>query len=169
MVWVEIAIRPMRSPRSVAIGASSTGGALDLDAGLGDAERVDPADLGEQAEHLPEGEDDADQQHRDDDAVQARIGEEGLVDLAVENERDEAGDDQEYDHPPQIDLRRRELVRVVLARAARSEQTQRQGPFSVAPISYSDLAPERNGKIAAVRAYIASREGLEPDAAVSLR
>ena len=56
MVWVEIAMRPMRSPSSVAIGASSTGGALDLDAGLGDAEGVDPADLREQAEHLAEGE-----------------------------------------------------------------------------------------------------------------
>ena len=50
---------------------------FDLDAGLGDAEGVDPADLREQAEHLPEGEHDADQQHRDDDAVEARIGEEG--------------------------------------------------------------------------------------------
>ena len=44
--------------------------ALDLDAGLGDAEGVDPADLREEAEDLPEGEDDADQQHGDDDRVE---------------------------------------------------------------------------------------------------
>ena len=64
MVWVEIAMRPMRSPSSVAIGASSTGAPLDLDAGLGDAERVDPADLRKQPDHLAEGQHDADQQHR---------------------------------------------------------------------------------------------------------
>ena len=38
--------------------------ALDLDAGLGDAEGVDPANLREEPQHLAEGEADADEQHR---------------------------------------------------------------------------------------------------------
>ena len=53
--------------------------ALDLDAGLGDAEGVDPADFGKQAEDLPERQADADEQHGDDDAVQAGVGEEGVM------------------------------------------------------------------------------------------
>ena len=49
MVCAEIARRPARSPSIAAIGASSTGGALDCEAGLGEAEAVDPADLAETA------------------------------------------------------------------------------------------------------------------------
>ena len=39
-------MRPMRSPRIAAIGASSTGGRVDRDAGIGEAEAVDPATSG---------------------------------------------------------------------------------------------------------------------------
>ena len=63
MVGGEIAVRPARSPRIVAIGASSTGGARDREAGIGEAEAVDPGDFGKQPDHLPEGEQDADDQH----------------------------------------------------------------------------------------------------------
>jgi hypothetical protein len=48
---------------------------LDLDAWLRHAEGVDPPNLGEQAQHLADGEHDADQEHRDDDAVEPGIGE----------------------------------------------------------------------------------------------
>ena len=118
MVCVEIAMRPMRSPRSVAIGASSTGARSTSMPGSATRNVLTQRISGKQPEDLAEGEDDADQQHRDDDAVEARVGHEGVVDLAVEDERDEGGDDQEDDHPPQINLRPGQLVRVVFPRAA---------------------------------------------------
>jgi hypothetical protein len=105
---VEIAVRPSRSPRSVAIGPSRTGLAV--------AVAVDPADLGEQAGDLAEGEDDADQPDGEDQAVEAGIGEEGRLDLAVEQHDQEGRDDQEDHHPPQVHLRTRQLRALVLAR-----------------------------------------------------
>ena len=62
---------------------------VDGDAGIGDAEGVDPADLRIEAQHLAEGIDDADEQHADDQAVQAGIGQEAraeLLRLAVEDD-----------------------------------------------------------------------------------
>ena len=64
----------------------------------------------------------------DDDRVQAGIGEEGGIDLPIEDERDEAGDDQEDDHPPKIDLGSGELVGVVLPRAASAEKQHASRP-----------------------------------------
>ena len=98
--------------------------ALDLDAGLGDPESVHPADFREQAKHLAEGEEHADEQNGDDHAVQHGIGEEDVVGLPVEDEREEAGEDEEDDHPPEIDLRSGELIGIVLPCARSSEKTQ---------------------------------------------
>ncbi len=99
----EIAVRPARSPRIVAIGASSTGGRADREARVGEAEAVDPADLGKQPDHLTEREQDADHQHGDDQRVQARIGHEGDHDLLVQHDHDQAAQDQEHHHPDQED------------------------------------------------------------------
>jgi hypothetical protein len=64
IICCEIAMRPMRSPRIAAI--ASTGGRSTARPGR-EAEPVDPIDLGEQPDHLPEGERDADPQHPDDE------------------------------------------------------------------------------------------------------
>ena len=50
---------------------------LDREAGIGNAEIVDPGDLRIEPDHLAERQDDADQQHRADQRVEAGIGEEG--------------------------------------------------------------------------------------------
>ena len=102
MVCWEIVIRPERSPpRIAAIGASSVGLPLDRQAGIGDAEIVDPGDLGIEPDHLPERQDDADQQHRADQRVEAGIGEEGGDDLLVEHDHDQRAQHQEHQHPHQ--------------------------------------------------------------------
>ena len=77
------------------------GGLGDREAGVGEAEAVDPGDLGEEADHLPEREQDADEQHRDDQGIQARIGHEGGDDLLVQHEQHEPAQDQEHQHPDQ--------------------------------------------------------------------
>ena len=51
---------------------------VDREAGIGEPEAVDPGDFGEQPDHLPERQQDADQQHADDQAVEAGIGHEGV-------------------------------------------------------------------------------------------
>ena len=51
--------------------------ALDREAGVGEAEAVDPVDLGEQPDDLPERQQDADQQHAEDQRIEAGIGQEG--------------------------------------------------------------------------------------------
>ena len=86
MVCGEIAVRLPRSPRIAAIGASSTGARSARDAGIGQAESVDPGDFRKQPQHLPERQHDADQQHADDQRIEAGIGEERLPDLAVQDE-----------------------------------------------------------------------------------
>ncbi len=56
-----------------------------FEAGIGDAEAVHPLHFRREARDLAEGEDDADEQHAEDDAVEARIIEEGGPDLPVEH------------------------------------------------------------------------------------
>ena len=129
MVWVEIAIRPMRSPSSVAIGASSTGGRSTSMPGSA---------MRKVLTHLISGNSRSTcRKERRMPMIRTAtmtpfrpgLAREGGVDLAVENQRNEAGDDQEDDHPPQVYLRGGELVRIVLARTASSEQTQVPEPF----------------------------------------
>ena len=87
-------------------------GLVGGDAGIGDAEIVDPADLRIEPQHLAEGIDDADDQHADDEAVQAGIGQEAvpqLLRLAVEDDGEQDREDEEQAHPPQEDLRAGEL------------------------------------------------------------
>ena len=73
--------------------------ALDREAGIGEPEAVDPVDLGEQAGDLPEGEQDADGEHAEDQCVQPGIGEERGPDLLVEHGQDEPAQNQEHQHP----------------------------------------------------------------------
>ena len=90
--------------------------ALDREAGIGEPEAVDPVDLGEQPDHLPEREQDADQQHADDQRVEAGIGEEGRPDLLVEHDHDERAQDQEHQHPDQKNPGRGQLERIEVLR-----------------------------------------------------
>ncbi len=69
-------------------------------------------DLAKQAEHLPEGEQRADQQNADDEAVEAGIGAESDRDRLVENEDDEADQDQKRHHPDEEYPGRREQADV---------------------------------------------------------
>ena len=67
------------------------------DAGIGDTEIIDPVDLGIEPEHLAEGIDGADDQHADDQAIQAGIGQEAMAELlglAVEDDREKRGEDK---------------------------------------------------------------------------
>ena len=95
------------------MGASSIGVVLsDGDAGIGDAEIVDPADLRIEPQHLAERVDDADHEHADDQRVQAGIGHEAvpeLLRLAVEDDGEQDGEDEEEAHAPQENLRAGEL------------------------------------------------------------
>ena len=87
-------------------------GLVGGDAGIGDAEIVDPVDLGIEPQHLAERIDDADHQHADDQRIQAGIGQEAVAELsglAVEDDREQHGEDEEQAHAPQEDLRAGEL------------------------------------------------------------
>ena len=56
-----------------------------------------------------ERQDDADEQHADDQAVEPGIGHEGVEDLALQHEGDQRAQDQEHQHPDQKDAGRGEL------------------------------------------------------------
>ena len=70
-------------------------------AGIGDAEIVDPGDFGVEPDHLAEGQDDADEQHAADQGIEAGIGEEGQDDLLVEHHADQGAQHQKDQHPHQ--------------------------------------------------------------------
>ena len=86
---------PVRSRSMVAIGASSTGLVRDREARIGDAEGVDPADFRIEADDLAEGVEDAEQQHADDEAVEARIVQERTCRAVVQDRGQEADERQE--------------------------------------------------------------------------
>ena len=71
-------------------------------------QRIDPVDFAEQPEHLAEGEQRADRQHAENQAVEAGIGGEGEEDLLVENEDGEADQNQKRRHADEKDARRSE-------------------------------------------------------------
>ena len=91
---------------------------LDREAGIGDAEVVDPGDLRIEPDHLAERQDDADQQHRADQRVEAGIGEEGDHDLLVEHHHQQGAQHQEHQHPHQENPGRGQLVQFDLHRGA---------------------------------------------------
>ena len=68
---------------------------------VGNAERIDPSDFGIEPEDLPEREDDADAEHRDDQAVQPGVGLESALKLGKENGADETDQREEDQHPDQ--------------------------------------------------------------------
>ena len=57
-------MRPMRSPQQHGHRREQHRRTFDREAGVGEPESVDPIDLGEQPDDLPEGERDADAEHR---------------------------------------------------------------------------------------------------------
>ena len=59
----------------------------------------------EQPDNLPEGEQRADRQHAQNEAVQTGIGAEGERDLLIEDENDESDQGQERRHPHQENAR----------------------------------------------------------------
>ena len=77
--------------------------AVHRKAGIGDAERIHPGDFRREPHHLPEREHDADDQHAEDQPVEAGIGEEGDPDLPVEHDRDQGAQDQEHQHADEKD------------------------------------------------------------------
>ena len=83
---------------------------VDRQAGIGDAEIVDPGDFRIEPDHLAERQDDADQQHRADQRVEAGIGEEGCDDLLVEHDRHQRAQHQEHQHPHQENPGRRQFA-----------------------------------------------------------
>ena len=82
---------------------------LDGETRIGQPEAVHPVDLGEQADDLPEGERDADEEHGDDQGIESRIGEERGPDLLVEHDDRERAQRQEHHHPDEKDPGRAEL------------------------------------------------------------
>lgn len=74
---------------------------VEFQARIGDAEIIDPTDLWEQPENLPERIADADKQHAHDQPVQPGIGHEGRENLRIEYRHQEHDEDQEYDHAPE--------------------------------------------------------------------
>ena len=92
---------------------------LDRDARIGEPEAVDPGHLGKQPDHLPERQDDADQQHADDQRVERRVGLERDQDLRVDDDDDQAAQDQKDQHPHQKDAGRGNLERIDVSRHSR--------------------------------------------------
>ena len=85
---------------------------LDGEAGIGEAEIVDPGDLRIKPEHLAQRQHDADHQDADDQGVEARIGHEGDLDLLEQHEGDEPAEHDEDQHPQQEDAGRRQFERI---------------------------------------------------------
>ncbi|MHC2770869.1 hypothetical protein ACVIM7_000336 [Bradyrhizobium liaoningense] len=75
-------------------------------AGVGDAEIVDPGDFGIEPDDLAEGQHDADEQHCPDQGIEPGIGEESLDDLLVEHHAYQRAQHQEDQHPHQEDAGR---------------------------------------------------------------
>ena len=79
----------------------------DGEAGIGQPEGIHPVHFGKQPRHLPDGENDADGQDAENDAVEARIVQEGIEDLPVEHGGECRAEPQEDNHPDEKDARGR--------------------------------------------------------------
>jgi hypothetical protein len=98
------------------------------------AEGVHPPNLAKQAADLREGEQNADDEHAEDQAVQAGIGGKGRVDLAGQNDGDEADQPQKDDHGEQEHLRTGKLVGIIaqhIRAAAYAERSEQGHPSSI--------------------------------------
>ena len=91
--------------------------------GHGAGQRVDPVYFAEQPDNLPEGEQRADRQHAEDEAVQAGIGAEGERDLLIEDENDESDQGQERRHPHQENTRGGEQADIRILRHGSPNRT----------------------------------------------
>ncbi len=85
---------------------------VDGEAGVGQAEIVDPGDLRIKPQHLPERKNNADHLDAEDQPVKAGVGHECDLDLLVQHERNKSDQDDEDQHPEQEDPWRRQLERI---------------------------------------------------------
>ncbi len=100
------------------MGASSTGAGGAFAVAV--AEGIDPADFRQQAQHLPESQQDADQKHAEDKPVEARIGGEERMDLPYQDRAQKGHDDKEDHHGQDDDARARQSIGVVVASLVQS-------------------------------------------------
>ena len=89
-------------------GRQQDGAVRDGQARIGDAEGVDPADLGIKPQHLLEAVQDARQQHEADQDVEPRVVEHRVPELAVEDGDQQPDQHQEHEHAPQVQPGRRQ-------------------------------------------------------------
>ncbi len=89
-----------------------------LEAGVGDAEVVDPVDFRKEADHLAEGVGNAEQQHQSDEAVEARVVHEGRPYGREEHRHEDGNHQYEHHHADQIDPRQvdRDLIATLHSR-----------------------------------------------------
>ncbi len=85
---------------------------LDRETRIGETEIVDPGDFRIEPHHLAECQNDADEQNRDDQRVEAGIGHERDLDLLVEQEGDQPAKHDKDQHPEQEDAGRRQFERI---------------------------------------------------------
>ncbi len=94
-------------------------GPVDRQARIGETETVDPGDLRIKPDDLARREHNADEQHADDQRVEARIGHERDFDLLVQHEGDQPAEDDEDRHPQQENTGRGQFERVEFVGHAR--------------------------------------------------
>ncbi len=116
IICVDIAMRPVRSRRIAAIGASKTGGRSTVMPGSASRNPFTQATSRNRRIDLPERQQDADHEHADDQAVEAGIGEERRDDLLVEDDGEQAAENEKDQHPHEENSRRGEFIWVECAR-----------------------------------------------------
>ncbi len=89
----------------------------------------------EQPDNLPEGEQRADRQHAEDEAVQAGIGAEGDRDLLIEDENDEADQGQERRHPHEENTWRGKQADIRILRHGSPNRTLKHNADVLVPIA----------------------------------
>ena len=75
-----------------------------LEARIGDAEMIDPVDLGPQPPHHAEAVENTDQKHANDESIETHIGHEGALDLRKQDHRQDGHQEGEHHHANEINL-----------------------------------------------------------------
>ena len=102
---------------------------------IGAAVAVNPGDFRKQPDHPRERQHDPDQKHQGDQAVEPRIGIEGVEDLLLQHETDQAAQNQKHQHPEQEDAGRGkfDLFEIVRHRRCLAPPYWMQGSASSRP------------------------------------
>ena len=72
---------------------------------LGETEIVHPGDLGVEPHDLAQRQEDAEDKHRDNQAIESRIGHERNFDLLAQQKHDHPAEQDEHHHPQQEEVR----------------------------------------------------------------